>query len=445
MPPEFVVVQPEALPPFVPVLIGGLLATIVAWFAFRANRSQRLITDLPTSKTTGVFIGFNELKGQATSSQPLESPISNTPCVAYSYLVQESWSRVVRERYRDDQGRVRTRTRHECGWATLDSGGRNRPFFLRDDHGEVLVRPEGAEIEMPTMFSRTCGRVDPLYYSRGPRGSVPHSDHRRRFVESGIPIGARLYVLGQARERDDIVAAEIAVDPNSPEFLVSTRTEEQIVGGKRSKAGLLGVLGAVFAGGGVAARYLMENLEPVVFWIVLAVFIYAVVWFVCWGISVANSIIGLRNRVRQAESLIDVQLKRRNDLIPQLAEVTRQAASQERSVLVGLTRLRGAADQRIDEYRPTAAGFMALSEDYPEIQSGENFLQLQKALSDTEDRIALARSYHNEMASFLSNRLEMFPDSLFAKIAGVRSHSLILATDEDREVPRAAETLGQRN
>ena len=63
------------------------------------------------------------------------------------------------------------------------------------------------------MFDETCGRGDPLYYGKGPAGAVANSDHRRRFVEQGIPLHAMLYVMGQARERQDVVAPEIAARP----------------------------------------------------------------------------------------------------------------------------------------------------------------------------------------------------------------------------------------
>jgi len=73
-----------------------------------------------------------------------------------------------------------------------------------------LVRPEGATIEPATLFSETVSRGDALDYAKGPAHSVSDSDHRRRFVETGLPLGAALFIAGQARERSDLVAPEIA-------------------------------------------------------------------------------------------------------------------------------------------------------------------------------------------------------------------------------------------
>ncbi|MEM7384856.1 MAG: LemA family protein [Verrucomicrobiota bacterium] len=426
--------SPQEVSVFVP-LVGAGLGLLMVLFSLRTNRLQRLMSDMPTSKTTGVFIGFNELKGRAALEHPLVGHLSRKACVYYTYNVSERWSRTVTESYTDSDGRRRTRTRRESGWKTLDSGGETVPFFLEDSHGRILVRPSGAEMEVPVVFSRTCGRNDPLYYAKGPQRSVSHSDHRRRFVEKAIPVDATLYVLGQAREREDIVAAEIAVDSNAPKYLISTRTEEAIAGSKKTKAVFLGILGAVFAGCGILASFAMRDLEPPVGWVILAVLLYVLVWLVCWSIHVTNSIIGLRNRVRQAFSLIEVQLKRRAELIPKLVKVANAAGSHEKDVQSRLAAIRSGADESLRDYRERTPDLLALVERYPELSMDGVYFQLQEELSATEERIALARSYYNETASFLNTRAETFPDGLFSKLAGVKTFDLYEIETSDREVP----------
>ena len=108
----------------------------------------------------------------------------------------------------------------------MDDGGETIPFYLQDDYGVILVRPDGAKIEPLTLFDETCTPLNPLYYGKGPAGAVANSDMRRRFVETGIPLKADLYLVGQSRERQDIVAPEIAADEHAPIFLIATRTEE---------------------------------------------------------------------------------------------------------------------------------------------------------------------------------------------------------------------------
>src|SRR6266699_565709 len=89
--------------PFVPFLpwLGGVLALVCLWFALRSGKRKRLVDNLPTSKTTGVFIGLVELKGTAESAQPLTSYLAGQPCVQYQWRIEEHWSRAVTETYTD--------------------------------------------------------------------------------------------------------------------------------------------------------------------------------------------------------------------------------------------------------------------------------------------------------------------------------------------------------
>jgi hypothetical protein len=75
-------------------------------------------------------------------------------------------------------------------------GGETIPFYLQDDCGVVLVRPEGAKIEPATIFDQTCGLADQIYYGKGPPEAVANSDFRRRFTETAVALHANLYVMG---------------------------------------------------------------------------------------------------------------------------------------------------------------------------------------------------------------------------------------------------------
>ncbi|HWX23025.1 MAG TPA: GIDE domain-containing protein [Candidatus Binatia bacterium] len=209
----------EQFAPFLP-WVGALLGLLCLTAAFRSGRRWRLVENLPTSKTTGVFIGLVELKGTAESGRPLTSYLAERPCVFYQWSVEEHWSRTVTETYTDKDGNTQTRTRQESGWTSVANGGEMIPFYLKDDCGVILVRPEGAKLESVAMLDQTCGRGDPLYYGKGPDGAVGDSDYRRRFRETGIPQQAELYLMGQARERQDVVAPEIAQDKTAPMFLI---------------------------------------------------------------------------------------------------------------------------------------------------------------------------------------------------------------------------------
>ena len=216
-------VLPSGPGPILLLIIGVIVAFACLFGAFRSLSRKRLIDDTPTSKTQGVFIGLAELKGTAESEMLLTSYLAETRCVQYEWEIEEQWSRQVVETYRDADGKTQTRTRTESGWTNIGHGGESAPFYLRDDTGVIRVVPDHASIEGETTISETFGRGDAMYFGKGPPHEVANSDHRRRFKETAIPLHSMLYVIGQARERQDIVAAEIAHDKEAPLFVISTK------------------------------------------------------------------------------------------------------------------------------------------------------------------------------------------------------------------------------
>jgi len=209
------------------VIIGAVIALACLFAAFRFLRKKRLVDDMPTSKTLGVFIGLAELKGTAESDKPLTSYLAGMPCVLYTWKIEEHWSRTVTS----IGAKGVPTTRHESGWTVVAKDQQKAPFYLKDDTGVIRIIPDGAEIQDKQIFNKTCRFSDPLYFAKGPLKEIADSDHERRFTETAIPLHANLYIMGQARQREDIVAAEIAKDKNCPMFLVSTRTEKQISSG----------------------------------------------------------------------------------------------------------------------------------------------------------------------------------------------------------------------
>ncbi|MFA4944478.1 MAG: LemA family protein [Lentisphaeria bacterium] len=403
------------------VLAAGtaLLAGLFLALSLRRLRKGRLIRDLPTSKVRGVFIGLVEVKGVAQCAAPLRSRLAAVACVWYDWSVEEHWSKTELVTVRDSKGRRRTRTRHTSGWSRVAGGNELTPFRLADETGSLRIQPAGAELEGVCVFSRECGRSDPLYYQHGPGQAVMHSDHRRRLVERAIPLGAQLYVFGQARERADAVAAEIARGEQAPFFLISMRSEEEIRAGCRVATVLLGLAGALAAAaGGWLAQPLVGIGGPVPPWL-WPVPLYGCLFLAGWTWVVFNGLLALHHRVRQARTLIDIQLKRRHDLVPQLAAAVGGLRGHEREVQELLAALRA-------ESGPLAAAVRGVVERCPELAAGEAFLALQKALADTEDRIALARNYYLEIATFHNTRLAAVPDGWVARLAGLRPAPLPL-------------------
>ena len=419
--------------------LGAALAAGCLFCALRAGRKRRLLDDLPSSKTTGVFMGLVELRGTAEAEAPLESYLAAARCVAYHWEVEESWSRQVSETTTDSAGRSRTTTHTESGWTTVAQGGEEIPFYLKDDCGVIRVQPQGAKLEPQTVFDRTVGRGDPLYYEKGPAGAVPNSDHRRRFVERAVPLHAALLVVGQAREREDVVAAEIAADRNAPMFLISTRSEKQVSRGLRLGAWLLGALGVVVSVGGLVARDLLAHRPPgpdAPLFVGVGM-VYLFLWLLGWTWMAYNSLIELRQRVRQAWANVEVQLERRHELIPNLVAIVGGLRDHERRAQAELAALRAQlAVTPPGEPGPDPSGCLpalrAVAEAYPELKASANFLRLQQQLAETEQRIALARSYFNDIATLYNTRLQVMPDRFVATIARQHPRALMAAAGFDR-------------
>ena len=424
--------------PFLP-LIGAALALASLAGAFRNGRRRRLIDNLPTSKTSGVFIGFVELKGTAESAGPLTSYLAEQSCVHYAWTVEEHWSRTVTTTETDSKGNTRIVTRHESGWTQVAKGGETIPFYLQDDSGVILIQPDGAKIEPAKIFDETCSPGDPLYYGKGPATAVMDSDHRRRFVEMGIPLKAELYIVGQSRERQDIVAPEIAADEHAPMFLISMRSEEQVSRGMKWGARGWTVFGFIAAVGCTVWRDSALNLDPknrIAIYAAIGAG-YLLIGGLAWIWMVFNSLVDLRQRVRAAWALVDIQLKRRFDLIPNLVNCVTGYRDHEAQLQTELAALRN----QLAATPPGVAGpdhgavskvIIGIAERYPELKTNESFLALQKTLADTEQRIALARSYFNEIATHYNTRLEIVPERYVAQLGAMKPQPLMEANDFER-------------
>ncbi|MDA0351352.1 MAG: LemA family protein [Chloroflexi bacterium] len=155
-----------------------------------------------------------------------------------------------------------------------------------------------------------------------------------------------------------------------------------------------------------------------------------------------NKLVGLRNRVETAWSQIDVQLKRRYDLIPNLVETVRGYASHERETLEGVIQARQQAiaapnvEQRAQAENALTGmlrQLFALSEAYPDLKANQSFLSLQTELTQTEEQIAFARRYYNERVLSYDNSIEMFPSNIIAGMFGFQPKPYFEAETESRE------------
>ncbi len=159
-----------------------------------------------------------------------------------------------------------------------------------------------------------------------------------------------------------------------------------------------------------------------------------------WGLY--NSLVTLRVRIKEAMSQIDVQLKRRADLIPNLLETVKGYAKHEKEVFENVTKARSALMGAGSAHEKAAADNMltgalkslfAVAEAYPNLRATENFQQLQKELSDTEDKVAYSRQFYNNVVMEYNTKIAMFPNVLIANNFGFKSEEFFEATEGERK------------
>ncbi len=400
--------------------IGGVLAVVFFAIGLYHERRYRLLIDLPTLRPGAVFIGLVEVAGKTRCERPLTSTLTDARCVWYSYRVEEKWSRTVTTTSTDSQGRSRTHTRTESGWKTIATGGELINFDLVDESGSVRIDPEGATVTGECVMEAEVTRADPLYYGKGPREAVSNSDHRRRFVEHCIQPGAQVFVLGQARQRSDIVGAEIARDSQAPLFAISVHGEKSVQRRYFWVARIFLLLGLAAASVGTAymqdGRFVGEGLVP-------GAGAYVVIWVVAWLLLVYNGLIELRQRVRQGWANIEVQLKRRHDLITRLVPIVAGLVSHEGRLQATVAALRTQLvatppGQPGPDPALLSSQLRSAIEAYPDLAAQSGFAHLHQTLVDTEDRIAFARNYFNDITTSWNNRIARFPDVLVAMLTG---------------------------
>jgi len=191
-------------------------------------------------------------------------------------------------------------------------------------------------------------------------------------------------------------------------------------------------------------------------WVVLAIIVALAVW----AIGIYNGLVTLRNRFKNAFSQIDVQLKRRYDLIPNLVESVKGYMQHERGTLEAVVKARGsalsasqqaaakpgdpAAMQGLAQAEGALGGalgrLLAVFEQYPDLKANQNVLGLQEELSSTENKISFSRQAYNDSVMEYNTKRESFPDNIFAGMFGFSAAELLQSTDspEERKAPKVS-------
>jgi len=177
--------------------------------------------------------------------------------------------------------------------------------------------------------------------------------------------------------------------------------------------------------------------------IIGAIVLILVVWFV----STYNKLIKLRNKKDDQWSQIEVQLKRRADLIPNLVETVKGYAKHENETFEEVIKARNtyvSATTPEEEMKASGAvtealsKLFALSENYPELKANENFMSLQNDLKDTEDKISYARQFYNDSVLTYNNKVEMVPSNIVAGLANFKKAAFFEASEKEKETPKVS-------
>ncbi|MFA6285240.1 MAG: LemA family protein [Parcubacteria group bacterium] len=175
-----------------------------------------------------------------------------------------------------------------------------------------------------------------------------------------------------------------------------------------------------------------------IMWVILGIIAIIAIW----AVAIYNGLIRLKNRVDEAWSDIDVQLKRRYDLIPNLVNTVKGYASHEKEVFEKVTEARtkamsaeSAGDKAKAEnaLSQTLKSLFAVAEAYPDLKANQNFLELQRELTDTEDKVQASRRFYNGNVRDFNTKIQVFPNNVFAGMLGFSAREFFEAAGGEKE------------
>jgi hypothetical protein len=407
--------------PAVAAIFAGAVVVLVH-LAFRALRARRRLVGTPTSAAASVHIGSNRVCGRVRpAGEPLLAPITGLACSGWSYRVDDECRRESiwpqRRRY----------------WKAVASHHKEVQFDLVDETGAVKVRPEGASIVGFRTVRLVTHRLDPAFAHLAPAVDLPDSTGRRRITELVLPLDRPTIVTATGRLRPDVAEPELAWDPADRTLLVSSvdlavhagRHAASAAGSLLAAAVALACLPLAIRSGDIGYGTAVAESGA---WAPMALAGTVVVVVAHWLQYVHNDLVDLRERVQRARSLLDVELRRRHDLLPPLATAAAAAAGHEHELLV--TVAERAPGPRAEAPGGAAVGSMAdadslalqriaaVVEAHPELAASENFRAVKSALVVIENRIALARRFCADSTSLYEQRRATVPTSLVAGALG---------------------------
>lgn len=404
--------------------VGGLLG-VGGWVV---DRRRRAYADLATTPAAAVFAGRNEVKGRAWAAEPLASHRTQTPSVWWRYVLEEERSHTRTVTSTDSNGNTHSRIEHYNAWHKIDERAEALPRFeMVDDSGSVPVVLSGARVVSRQVFhdvfrddDNSRGFLEKLFDNR---------TGRYQEAEDAIAVGDTLFVCGEA-ELDDATGVPFL----GREVLVTTRSEESTTASLTAVVFILVffAIAAVTVGSGMLLGG-EEPDRPQAWAPGLGAALLALA--VAQAIVVYNRLRLLAQGVDRARSLVDVQLERRHDLVPQLADCVAAHAEHERTLLEIVASARAAAPTDAAQQTEQLRTVLARAEDLPDLNADESYQRLMDALADTENRIAGSRGFYNESLTLLRDRSQAFPGVLVARFVRPTHHDVAAAEGFERTVP----------
>ena len=364
--------------------IGLVMLLLLVRFGFRSLKTKRLIENVPTSPAAGVVVGLTEVKGRAVKQEDwLTSRYAKQQCCWYRY-----------------QKQVKRGSGKNSKWVTVASGLHGMPFTLLDDSGTIQVDPDKATVTGRRVFRERSGNTIRTEWA------VDEED--------------LLYLLGPAGLKspdDDFLTIAYQKEDR---FLVSVESERTImlrfaaIGFLLLNISLIGGTTAVLSlfsiGRFDAFDFFLSALFPPLYLVgLVTAFLY-------------NDLVYLRERMRRALAMIDVALKKRSDLVPQLVDVVKGYLQHEKDVLQMITQMRTHPADSMDARERSdtlhASGeqaFLAIVEQYPDLKANRLVTRLQKRLATLENEIAFARAGYNDSVERYNTRIGSLPEVILAR------------------------------
>ncbi|MBT4161705.1 MAG: hypothetical protein HOC70_14295 [Gammaproteobacteria bacterium] len=392
------------------LVLGLLILTAgLAWFSFRAIRVKRMQENIPTSKSAGVVFGLSEVKGTLVAeddAELLSGPVTGEPCCWYHHVVKE----------KRQSGKKTT-------WVVVVDEIKKQPFYCEDEEGRIRVFPGQAECISQHVESEYRGN--------------------RQYTEWRLSPGDDLYVLGKAKldktRGDSLVFSH---EKGSPYIIANIPEEEVMFRKAMSGIGLLAVaLSALFLGGlfTLGSNGQLSSLDFLLGSLVSPIFALFVVFILMY-----NDLVFLQQRCDRNWANIQVSLKKRSNLVPQLEQVVKQYLVHEKSLqedLVNLRQLRPSLESSGDVDQYLALEHAAIDrinlniENYPDLEGIDLIAVFNRRLIKLENEISLIRAGFNDAVTEYRTRRETFPDNILASLFGFKPLYLLSYTEAAHGVP----------